>query len=225
MAGGYSHVVWDFNGTLLDDLDVAIAAVSDMLARRNMPAMTRQRYYESMEMPIIRYYEKIFDLKQDPFEVLSREFVEGYEKHFSLARLADGAGEAVAHFARLGARQVIISSFEQGRLRAMARELGIAGCFDGILGADNIRSESKVERATRWLEDSGAAGGSILVVGDLVHDWEMARALGADCVLLDCGHQAREDLLRCGCPVIHSLRQLVGPGAPFKGENSEDTGK
>ncbi len=210
MPGQYAHIVWDFNGTLLDDLDAAIAAVSDMLARRSMPAMTRQRYYESMEMPIIRYYEKIFDLSRDPFEVLSREFVEGYERNFHLARLAEGAREAVAHFARQGSRQVVISSFEQERLRAMIRDLGLAGFFDGVFGADNIRSEGKVERAMRWLEESGAGNGGILVIGDLVHDWEMARALGADCVLLDCGHQAREDLLRCGCRVIHSLSELAG---------------
>ena len=210
MAGQYTHIVWDFNGTLLDDVDAAIAAVSGMLARRNMPAMTRQRYYESMEMPIIRYYEKIFDLRRDPFEVLSREFVEGYEKNFHLARLSEGAREAVAYFARLGSRQVIISSFEQARLRAMVRDLGLAGFFDGVFGADNIRAESKVERAMRWLEESSASTGRILVVGDLVHDWEMACALGADCVLLDCGHQARKDLLCCGCPVIHNLGELVG---------------
>lgn len=204
----YSHVVWDFNGTLLDDLETSIAAVSDMLQKRGRPPMTRQWYYEIMEMPIIRYYEKIFDLSQVSFEQLSREFVEGYARHFSRARIAPGAREAVAYFAGAGCRQVVISSFEQGRLRAMMREMGLSASFDAVLGAGDIRSESKVERAQLWLRESGADGGRVLVVGDLVHDWEMAQALEADCVLVDCGHQSRGDLLRCGCPVVHSLLEL-----------------
>ena len=76
-VGSCTHVLWDFNGTLLDDLDVAVAAVSDMLVSRGREPMTRAWYYELMEMPIIRYYEKLFDLSQVPFETLSREFVEG----------------------------------------------------------------------------------------------------------------------------------------------------
>ena len=87
-VGSCTHVLWDFNGTLLDDLDVAVAAVSDMLVSRGREPMTRAWYYELMEMPIIRYYEKLFDLSQVPFETLSREFVEGYARHFSLARSA-----------------------------------------------------------------------------------------------------------------------------------------
>ena len=207
-AGGCTHVLWDFNGTLLDDLDVSVAAVSDMLASRGRAPMTRSRYYELMEMPIIRYYEKLFDLSRDPFEILSREFVEGYARHFELARLAPGAREAVERFAARGCRQIVLSSFEQGRLCAILRQFGLADAFEAMLGADNIRSESKIGRARDWLQNSGAQPGQILVIGDLIHDWEVAQALGARCVLLSCGHQACADLLRCGCPVVSNLHQL-----------------
>lgn len=207
-VGSCTHVLWDFNGTLLDDLDVAVAAVSDMLVSRGREPMTRAWYYELMEMPIIRYYEKLFDLSQVPFETLSREFVEGYARHFSLAHLAPGAREAVSRFAAAGCRQVVLSSFEQQRLLTILQELELADAFEAVLGAENIRSESKVGRAQDWLKQSGAPPDQVLVIGDLVHDWEVAQALGARCVLLSCGHQSYADLARCGCPVISDLREL-----------------
>ena len=207
-AGSCTHVLWDFNGTLLDDLDVAVAAVSDMLVSRGREPMTRAWYYELMEMPIIRYYEKLFDLSQVPFETLSREFVEGYARHFSLAHLAPGAREAVSRFAAAGCRQVVLSSFEQQRLLTILQELELADAFEAVLGAENIRSESKVGRAQDWLKQSGAPPDQVLVIGDLVHDWEVAQALGARCVLLSCGHQSYADLSRCGCPVISDLLVL-----------------
>ena len=207
-VGSCTHVLWDFNGTLLDDLDVAVAAVSDMLVSRGREPMTRAWYYELMEMPIIRYYEKLFDLSQVPFETLSREFVEGYARHFSLAPLAPGAREAVSRFAAAGCRQVVLSSFEQQRLLTILQELELADAFEAVLGAENIRSESKVGRAQDWLKQSGAPPDQVLVIGDLVHDWEVAQALGARCVLLSCGHQSYADLSRCGCPVISDLREL-----------------
>ena len=158
-VGSCTHVLWDFNATLLDDLDVAVAAVSDMLVSRGREPMTRAWYYELMEMPIIRYYEKLFDLSQVPFETLSREFVEGYARHFSLAHLAPGAREAVSRFAAAGCRQVVLSSFEQQRLLTILQELELADAFEAVLGAEIIRSESKVGRAQVWLKQSGAPPG------------------------------------------------------------------
>ena len=161
-VGSCTHVLWDFNGTLLDDLDVAVAAVSDMLVSRGREPMTRAWYYELMEMPIIRYYEKLFDLSQVPFETLSREFVEGYARHFSLAHLAPGAREAVSRFAAAGCRQVVLSSFEQQRLLTILQELELADAFEAVLGArehpvrEQGRPCSGLAEAKRGAAGSGA---------------------------------------------------------------------
>ena len=148
-VGSCTHVLWDFNGTLLDDLDVAVAAVSDMLVSRGREPMTRAWYYELMEMPIIRYYEKLFDLSQVPFETLSREFVEGYARHFSLAHLAPGAREAVSRFAAAGCRQVVLSSFEQQRLLTILQELELADAFEAVIAS--IYLDGGLEEARKFV--------------------------------------------------------------------------
>lgn len=209
MALRYTHVIWDFNGTLMDDVDVAVASVNDMLDKRGMARTDRAAYVRMVTSPIIEYYKKIFDLQVVPFAEIQVEFLAGYEKRIGQAGLLPGVGRALARFAEEGLQQCVISSFEQGRLRRMVEDLGIGGYFSEVSGADNTRAEGKVERGRDWLARSGAVPRQVLVIGDLVHDWEMARALGADCALIAAGHQHRQALERCGVPVFDSAGQML----------------
>lgn len=205
----YRYILWDFNGTLLDDIDASIASVSDLLISYNKKPMTKERYYGIMEMPIIRYYEKLFDLQQVPFSQLAKEFDAGYTRHRHLIRLADGAREALQALRERGKQQLILSSYEQSRIEKLLRQYGIDGYFTRVLGADNIRAESKLQRALDWLQAEKADPREVVVIGDLVHDFEVAQAMGVDCVLVTYGHQGEEDLRQCGTSLLSSLRQLV----------------
>jgi len=205
----YRYILWDFNGTLLDDIDASIAAVSDLLIFHNKKPMTKERYYGIMEMPIIRYYEKLFDLQQVPFSQLAKEFDAGYARHSDLIRLADGALEALQELQKQGKRQLILSSYEQSRIERLLRQYGIDGYFTQVLGADNIHAESKLQRALDWLRAEQADPREVVVIGDLVHDFEVAQAIGADCILVTYGHQGEEDLRQCGTTLLSSLRQLT----------------
>jgi len=202
------YVIWDFNGTLLDDLDAAVASVTDMLARRGRPPMTRRRYYKLIDVPISRYYEKLFDLSETPMSVLIPEFQAGYEKHFSLARLGDGAQDALDGFRAAGVRQVVLSSFRQARVEDILFRFGLTGYFDRIMGADDDFCAEKATRGLQWLRETGADPQDVLVVGDLVHDFKVARAMDARCALVSCGHQGVRDLLATGAPVYPDLRTM-----------------
>ncbi|MDD6315548.1 MAG: HAD family hydrolase [Clostridia bacterium] len=205
----FTHVIWDFNGTLMDDVDVAVASVNDMLDKRGMQRTTRAEYVHMITSPIIEYYKKIFDLRTVSFEDIQVEFLMGYEKRIGRAGLLPGVAQALARFSKEGLRQCVISSFEQGRLRRMVEDLGIGGYFSEVSGADNTRAEGKVERGRDWLRRSGAEPRQVLVIGDLVHDWEMAQALGAGCILIAAGHQHRRALERCGVPVFDNAGQML----------------
>ncbi len=205
----YTHIIWDFNGTIMNDVDIAVAGVNDMLEKRNMPLTNRADYLNMIESPIIEYYKKLFDLTVVSFDDIQVEFLESYNRRLGEAGLLPGIAEALEHFSRLGLRQCVISSFEQNRLRRMVEDLGIGRYFDSVSGADNTRAEGKVGRGQDWLRTSGADPEKVLVIGDLDHDYEMARSLGADCILIAAGHQHRRELEKCGCPVLDSAEQLI----------------
>jgi haloacid dehalogenase superfamily, subfamily IA, variant 1 with third motif having Dx(3-4)D or Dx(3-4)E len=203
-----THIIWDFNGTLIDDLDASVASVNDMLGRRGLPPITRERYHALIAVPIVRFYEQLFDLEATPMDVLMPEFQVGYEQHFDLAHPGDGALEALEGFRRAGVHQVVLSSLRTERIELILAKYGLTNYFGQIMGADDDLCSEKATRGLCWLQESGVEPQNVLVIGDLVHDFEVAQALGARCALLGCGHQGTRELAATGAPVYPDLHAL-----------------
>lgn len=204
----YSDVVWDFNGTIINDVEASISSVNDMLIKRGRQKTDLLEYYEKIEMPIVRYYEKMFDLSEDPLEILVKEYQEGYKRHFSEITLSDSIVETLSELQKRGVRQIILSSFKTEKIESLCEKFSIRQYFDEILGADNNRAESKIERGKSFansLQDKKRA----VAVGDLLHDWETAEAMGIDCILYSKGHQAKKDLLTSGVYVADSIKEVL----------------
>ena len=77
----YSHVIWDWNGTLLNDVDRCIAQMNQMLKKRNKkPLSGISDYHKACCFPIIEYYKNVgFDFAEEPFEDLADEFIKLYQ--------------------------------------------------------------------------------------------------------------------------------------------------
>ena len=67
---------------------------------------------------------------------------------------------------------------------------------------------SKIERAVAYLDKENAEKGAVLVIGDLIHDEEMANKIGADCILLSSGHEQRERLFSSDSRIVDSLKEV-----------------
>ena len=204
----YTHVIWDWNGTLLNDIGASLASVNDMLAMRGMEPIGIDYYRECIGVPIIKFYEKVFDMEKEDYSVIIKQYNEGYIRHLESCSLTENAVETIAYFAEMGIKQAIISSSNNVQLCMNVRKYGIFDCFDAVLGADDFYAGSKIERAARYLENSGE-NRKVLVVGDLEHDAEMAAELGADCALITVGHENRNRLYAAKARVIDDLKELV----------------
>ena len=74
-------VIWDWNGTLLDDVEICIASINRLLARRELPAMTVDRYRKVFTFPVQRYYEEMgFDFTAESFADVAVEYHDAYEE-------------------------------------------------------------------------------------------------------------------------------------------------
>ncbi len=205
----YTHIIWDWNGTLLNDIGASLASVNDMLSMRGMPHINNVYYKECIGVPIIKFYEKVFDLGKEDYSLIIKQYNEGYLRHLADCSLTDGAAEALEYFKKCGARQVIVSSSNNAQLCRNAEKYGVIGYFDALRGSQDFYAGSKIERAADYLQKSGAKRGEVLVVGDLEHDAEMAAELGADCVLLTSGHEHPERLKNAKVPLIGNLFELI----------------
>ncbi|MBQ9773029.1 MAG: HAD family hydrolase [Clostridia bacterium] len=193
----YTHLIWDFNGTLLDDVDACIRSANRLLADHALPPLpSREAYREQFGFPIIDYYRRLgFDFERISYEAIAPVWVEYYMEYSKNATLYQGIKETLAAAQRIGVSQWILSATEQEMLLGQVRSLGILPYFAGVLGMDNIHAYSKEQIGLEWRRTHPDA--RVLMVGDTDHDAAVAAAMGADCVLLTAGHQSRTRLEAC----------------------------
>ena len=205
----YTHLFWDFNGTILADMQAGMDSTNQMLSERGLPQIEDlDAYREIFDFPIKEYYRGLgFDFEREPYEVLAPIWVALYDEKSKASPLVSGVEETLAKVAEIGLSQVVFSATERKMLLRQLEELGVTEYFGEVIGLDNIHAESKLCLAKKWREMHPEA--VILYVGDTVHDAESAKILGADCLLFAGGHQSRKRLERCGCPIIERIDELV----------------
>ena len=203
-------ILWDWNGTLLDDVDLCVDALNRLLAGFGYPQRyDHERYRAIFGFPIEEYYVRAgFDFTKHSFAELAEKYMEDYVPASAACPLADGAIDALEAFKAAGLRQVILSASNLDTLRRQTDERGVTGYFDRLLGIGDIYAESKLQLARSFVESCGTPAERILFVGDSVHDYEVATGCGCRAVLFTGGHQPRSLLAATGSPVIDELEEL-----------------
>ena len=198
-------IVWDWNGTLLDDVQAGIDALNRMLADRGLPPITREFYRNRFGFPVRPFY---YEIGMNPDREWSRICV---EFHDYLARGAQGirpdAIDALAYVRTKGARQALLSALRQDLLlRDTARE-GVQEFFEAIYGVDNLDGATKLSRGRELVARIGPS--DLVFIGDTLHDAEVAAELGARAILVDGGHQHADRLRAAGHTVAPTLLDAV----------------
>ena len=197
-------VIWDWNGTLLDDVALCARLIDTLLTRHGYaPVGTLEKYRQVFRFPVRAYYEDVgFDFSRHPFDELAAEYMELYTPQSEACGLVPGALDTVRRLREKGLRQVILSASRTDILRAQVAARGLDGYMDALVGIGDIYAKSKVDAGLRWLRESGTDASRALLVGDSTHDFETAQALCAQCVLFAGGHQPEKTLAATGAPVI-----------------------
>ena len=204
----YTHIIWDFNGTLFDDVEAGLVSVNEMLSERGLKVIAdKEEYRKVFKFPIIDYYRRVgFDFEKTPYEELAVEWVDIYLSNFDKAGLFADLTAALDFFASKGITQSVLSASELGMLKGQISDLGIEEYFDEIMGIDNIYAASKLVLAKSWRERHPDE--RVIFIGDTVHDIETAKQLSADCFIVCAGHQSREKFDGCDATVVSSLSEL-----------------
>ena len=204
-------ILWDWNGTLLDDVDLCVDALNRLLAGFGYPQRYDHEQYRAIfGFPIEEYYVRAgFDFTKHSFAELAEKYMEDYVPASAACPLADGAIDALEAFKAAGLRQVILSASNLDTLRRQTDERGVTGYFDRLLGLGDIYAKSKVEVGLAYLKENGFDPARAVMIGDSVHDYEVAQALGVRCVLQSGGHQPPEKLRGTGAPVVAGLREAA----------------
>lgn len=206
------YIIWDWNGTLLNDVDASVDALNHMLDDRGLPRISRETYRASFGFPVRPLYVK---LGMDPDHDWDRICID-FHRYLAAApqSLRPDTREALAAARALGVGQSILSALRQDFLLRDTGRFDVQGFFDEIYGVDNLDGASKLARAHQLREQLKARGllpaeRPLYFIGDTLHDAEVGRALGATVILVDGGHQTADRLAAAGCTVAASLPDAV----------------
>jgi len=207
----YKHIIWDWNGTLIDDVWLVVDIMNKMLKKRNLPGIDSKRYREIFDFPVMDYYAKLeFDFSNESFEDLTVEFISEYYARFNECKLFDKVEEVLKKIRNMGISQSILSASKEDILVEKVKYYGIDKYFCRIMGLENHYAQSKVERGKKWIAELNLNPQDVLLIGDTAHDYIVSKYIGSDCLLIANGHHNYERLAKLGVEVINSLKEITG---------------
>mgnify|MGYP003613542870 CR=1 FL=1 len=131
----FEGVIWDWNGTLLDDTEIAVQVMNKILDRRNIPQLSIDRYKEVFTFPVRDYYQKIgFDFDKEPFEIPASEFILHYNDLVNNCQLHKDSIQVLTYFKQLELPQFILSAMQQETLNQCLDRYQIPNFFEFISG-------------------------------------------------------------------------------------------
>ncbi|MDP4240879.1 MAG: HAD hydrolase-like protein [Bacteroidota bacterium] len=202
-------LLWDWNGTLLDDVEICLTAMNRMLAHRKMSMVTRDFYYKHFTFPVKRYYEALgWDFTRESFDDISVEFMANYDALFNSSPLHPNTFETLKYFKSHSFKQIVVSALEQNRLKESLAIHGLDQFFEAAYGIENILGGGKIHMAKKMLAEQKLILEKTCMIGDTEHDLEVAQAIGTHCVLIAHGHHTYERLQGLPVPVVHNFNEL-----------------
>ena len=205
----YKHIIWDWNGTLINDVWLVVEIMNKMLKKRHLPRIDSKTYREIFDFPVTKYYSKLgYDFSDESFEELTVEFIGEYYARFNKCKLFDEVEEVLKKIRDRGISQSILSASKEDVLIEKIKHYGIDKYFCRIIGLENHYAESKVEKGKKWIAKLNLNPQDVLLIGDTIHDYDVSKCMGCDCLLVANGHHSYERLAKLGVDVISTLKEI-----------------
>jgi len=189
------HIIWDWNGTILNDVQLCVDTMNTLLSDQNLPLISIADYKNLFEFPVRNYYDKLgFDYNKRSFEDLAHDFIDAFMIGVEKCQPFQRIHEILVEVKTAGKKQSILSATDQENLEKLILHFGYADLFDSVFGIDNKFADSKTERGKELIKESTHEKQDIIMIGDTLHDLEVAEKLGIDVVLVTHGHQCQSIL-------------------------------
>lgn len=206
----YTNIIWDFNGTLLNDVDESIATMNELLSRRKLPTLTKKRYQEVFDFPVYDYYKTLgFDFSKEDWAEVGTEYMDAYHQKEQDFTLFPDVENILCSLQSLGVKHYILSAMKQESILNLLKRFNIEHYFDGVYGLDNHYADGKIERGRQLLQIENIRADNSLMIGDTCHDADVAQSIGIKSVLISNGHHSYERLSATANPTFTSLSKWL----------------
>ncbi|MBT3242011.1 MAG: HAD family hydrolase [Bacteroidetes bacterium] len=204
------HIIWDWNGTLLNDRWLCLKSINHLLHKRGLPLLDDQKYLQIFRFPVKDYYELAgFDFTKEDFATPAMEFINLYNDGKFSCSMHDGAFDVLDKLYAKGIKQYLLSASEKIVLSEMVKHYNIGHYFTHLEGLDNHYAAGKLGLGRELLSKIKAEKSKIVMIGDTCHDGEVAADLGIEFISYSNGHYLPERLSSCSSLQIDKLSELL----------------
>jgi len=185
------HIIWDWNGTLLDDTHYAVHTIGLVLKEQALDPIDLDAYRQKFRFPVREYYIDLgFDFNRVAFEIVAERFIEHYNREVKTrCELFSGARDLLTELKSDQKGLHVLSAAHEKELLHLLDHHDIRHLFDQVCGLSDNFAASKIDRGRDLIASLNTPNRDIIMVGDTDHDIEVAHALGIDILLLGDGHQ------------------------------------
>ena len=204
------HVIWDWNGTLVNDAWLFVELMNEELVQRNLPMIDIENYREHFTFPVKQYYKNLgFDFTKENFKEVGYNFIQKYKSRKHEPLLFEETKKILNQISELGISQSIVSAQEHKLLQESVAHYKIADFFESINGIDHYYADSKIKIAEKNVCELEYINQEVMIVGDTAHDLEVANTLNIKCVLFSGGHYSNRRLKLTGSTIINNLVDVI----------------
>ncbi|HIW63516.1 MAG TPA: HAD hydrolase-like protein [Candidatus Stackebrandtia excrementipullorum] len=203
-----THLVWDWNGTLLNDFDAVVHASNEALIAFGGSGLDAETHRRRFRRPLAAFYgERLGRTMSEPeFNRLNELFNAVYREQLPQCKLSDGAREAMASWE---GTQSLLSMSNHDDLVPLVTGYGLLDLFSRVDGLREPTDIGKHRYLVNHLKELNTAASDVVMIGDSLDDAAAAVEAGAACVLVSGGTTAVDLLEASGHPVAHSLTDAV----------------
>lgn len=176
--------VWDWNGTLFDDMAATHIATNESLAFFGKKPITLEQEQEIFTFPLIHFYEKMgvsVDQYLEHAEEVGNLFHETYNAHKQNCDLAKDTKKILSWLQVNNITSIILSNHRQETLDSDVQHFGIEDYFETISGNQNpatiISGLNKQERLQEYIQGHGYKNDDVMIIGDSHEEPEIAHKL------------------------------------------------
>ena len=204
-----THLVWDWNGTLLDDLSLVVASTNHAFAAIGGRAVDADEHRSRFRRPVAEFYAEILErvVDAEEFGRLDKIFHDAYRLGLTTTSLAADAMQAIRSWP---GTQSLLSMWFHSELVPAIETYGLTGVFTRVDGLrTEIGGDLKAGHLARHLDELGISGDRAVLIGDSLDDAQAADSVGAGVVLYTGGFTHPARLRASGRPVADTLVKAV----------------
>ena len=204
------EIVWDWNGTLINDTSLCVDILNKILFLHDQPSISIEYYRNNFSFPVSAFYKGIsLPSSGKKFDDLSLSFISEYRLKWKECNLQPGVLQILKLIQQLGLRQSILSAGNQLDVEVFLDHFKLESFFNQVFGTDNIKAEGKIELGKKFITDSNLRPEEILLVGDTIHDLQVANEIGCIVLLFSQGHNSNNQLSGYSVQIINDLMEVA----------------